>query len=107
MTPSPLKKKFDKMEYHSAEYDVFGFPKRMKQSGPNGQILKTDVRQPKDWAPLKERANGRRTKTQMLQQRKQEFRADPSYDLTGDGVVGSREYFIAARFDKGLKGKLT
>ena len=48
-----------------------------------------------------------RTQTQLLLARKDEFRADPSYDLNGDGAVGPREYFIATRFDKGQKGKLT
>ena len=62
---------------------------------------------PQNWAPIGHVGARRRTQTQLLQTRKDEFRPDPSYDLAGDGAVGPREYFIALRFDKGQKGKLT
>lgn len=71
------------------------------------QILSNFTEVPQNWAPLDRLGARRRTCTQLLQGRKDEFRADPSYDLTGDGAVGPREYFIALRFDQGQKGRLT
>lgn len=62
---------------------------------------------PPNWAPLSGVGARRRTQTQLFQSRKDEVQADPSYDLTGDGAVGPREYFLALRFDKGRKGRLT
>ena len=50
--------------------------------------------------------NRRRTKTFMDDQRKNELKADKSYDLNGNGGVNPREYFIAKRFDKDNDGKL-
>lgn len=35
-----------------------------------------------------------------------ERRADPSFDIDGDGIVSNMDLFIALRFDKDNDGKL-
>lgn len=44
--------------------------------------------------------------TNLKQKRKEEFKADISFDLDGDKVVSIRDYFIAKKFDKDGDGKL-
>ena len=43
----------------------------------------------------------------MVDMRKKEVLPGMSYDLDGDGFVGSRDYIVARRFDNGLKNFLT
>ena len=42
----------------------------------------------------------------MLEERKRASLPDISYDLNGDGIVTSKEYFLAQLFDKDKDGKL-
>jgi len=49
----------------------------------------------------------RKTQATLLEKRKSQMRAHPSYSIKGDGFVGHRDYFIARKFDKGHKGYLT
>jgi len=48
-----------------------------------------------------------KTRTELLESRKKCNVPDSSYDLDGDGVVGQREYFMAARLDKDVSGSLS
>lgn len=47
-----------------------------------------------------------KTRSELLAQRKEALKPDASYDLDGDGVVGVREYYFAARMDKDVSGQL-
>lgn len=47
-----------------------------------------------------------RTRSELLAQRKEAMKPDASYDLDGDGVVGVREYYFAARMDKDVSGDI-
>lgn len=47
-----------------------------------------------------------RTKTMLDVAMKRVNNADPSYDLDGDNVVSSHDYFLAKRFDLDKDGKL-
>ncbi len=53
-------------------------------------------------------ANGqpKRTKTEMLAERRAALRPDLSYDLDGDGIVGNRDYVISKLYDLDRDGKL-
>lgn len=46
------------------------------------------------------------TRTKLLEQRKKQRKAHPSFDIDGDGVVSSLDLFIALKFDKDKDGKL-
>jgi hypothetical protein len=48
----------------------------------------------------------RKTRTILLQERKQEKRPDITYDLDGDGVVNQRDLALAKHFDKDGDGRL-
>lgn len=48
-----------------------------------------------------------RSRSELLQVRKRSTIPDPSYDFDGDGVIGSRDYFIGRCFDKDADGRLT
>jgi len=48
-----------------------------------------------------------RTLSEMKAARRMGMRADPSYDLDGDGTVSQKDYFFAVRFDKDGDGNLT
>ncbi len=48
-----------------------------------------------------------RTRTQLMAARRASFVPDLSYDLDGDGVVGSRDYFVGRNFDKDGDDKLS
>ena len=50
--------------------------------------------------------NPNRSLTELEEKRKLNRRADPSYDLDGDGIVGSRDMLISKLFDKDKDGKL-
>lgn len=50
---------------------------------------------------------GYKTRTDLYAGRKAEQIPHISYDLDGDGVVGSRDYFIAKHFDKDNDDKLS
>jgi len=50
---------------------------------------------PKTWCPNDKQEEDKMTRAKLLHQRKIEFAPHPSFDLTGDGAVGAREYFIA------------
>lgn len=47
-----------------------------------------------------------KTRSDLLAQRKEAMKPDTSYDLDGDGIVGVREYYFAARMDKDKDGTL-
>ena len=49
----------------------------------------------------------KKTRTQLLENRRKEAIPDLSYDLDGDGNVGGRDYVVARRFDQGFKNYLT
>jgi len=87
--------------------DSFGFNREPNstQVGRFQENILADnaVALPKAWTTLTQV----KSLTQLQQKRKAEFKADPSYDLDGDGFVSSREYFIAKIFDKEKKGHLT
>lgn len=46
------------------------------------------------------------TRTKLINRRHLERRADPSFDIDGDGIVSNMDLFIALRFDKDNDGKL-
>lgn len=46
------------------------------------------------------------TQSKLLERRRAERAPDQSYDLDGDGLVCSREYFLAKRLDLNQDGKL-
>ena len=46
------------------------------------------------------------TQKKLLEERKTIDMPDPSFDLNGDGIVSSKEYVIAKRFDQDRDGKL-
>lgn len=48
----------------------------------------------------------RKTATKLSLQRKLDKRPDATFDLTGDGNVSQREFFVASKFDKDRDGKL-
>jgi len=48
-----------------------------------------------------------RTRSELLAMRKKCMVPDSSYDLDGDGVIGQREFYMAARLDKDASGTLT
>ena len=50
--------------------------------------------------------NPNRSLTELEEKRKLDRRADPSYDLDGDGIVGNRDMYISKLFDKDKDGKL-
>jgi len=47
-----------------------------------------------------------KTRSELLAQRKEAMKPDASFDLDGDGVVGVREFYFAARMDKDASGTL-
>ena len=49
----------------------------------------------------------KKTRTELLENRRKEALPDISYDLDNDGYVGGRDYVVARRFDVGLKNYLT
>ena len=83
-----------------------GFPiaRKLGAQAVNSSILKQDVSYPKGWATKP--GQSKMTRTTLLERRKDEVKADPSYDLTGDGTVGAREFFVARRFDSNKDGVL-
>ena len=46
------------------------------------------------------------TREEILKKNRKSGSPDMTYDLNNDGVISSREYFIARRFDKNKDGKL-
>ena len=50
--------------------------------------------------------NPNRTFAELEDNRKKAMKADPSFDLDGDGVVGNRDFLISKLFDKDGDGKL-
>jgi len=48
-----------------------------------------------------------KTRSELLEMRKKARQPDMSFDLDGDGCVGQREMFMAARLDKDVSGSLT
>ncbi|KAF4677995.1 hypothetical protein FOL47_006942 [Perkinsus chesapeaki] len=62
----------------------------------------SDVAPVDDW----EKAPKYRTRSEMLHQRRANLVPDISYDVDGDGVVGTRDYFISKHFDDDRDGKL-
>lgn len=83
-----------------------GFPiaRKLGAHAVNSSILKQEIAYPKGWATKPGEA--KMTRTTLLERRKNEVKADPSYDLTGDGTVGAREFFVARRFDSNKDGVL-
>ena len=47
-----------------------------------------------------------KTRTQLLEERRQAMLPHPSFDLDKDGIVGSQDLFLAKRFDKDGEGRL-
>ena len=94
-------------KYNSQKYNVGGFPipRKLGAQGVNSSILKQEISYPKGWAPTKP-GQSKMSRTTLLERRKNEVKADPSYDLTGDGTVGAREFFVARRFDSNKDGVL-
>ena len=62
---------------------------------------------PQNWFPNTKDPKHKKTRSSLLQQRKQENIPDKSYDIDGDGFVGSYDYLFARLFDKDCKGYLT
>jgi hypothetical protein len=48
----------------------------------------------------------KKTKTELLENRKASLRPDISYDLDGDGIVGNRDFVISKIYDVDCDGKL-
>ena len=46
------------------------------------------------------------TLNKLKENRKAKERADPSFDLDGDGAVGARDFYVASKFDKNKDGRL-
>lgn len=46
------------------------------------------------------------TKAELVEARKVADRADPSFDIDGDGHVSQKDYFLAKHFDLDKDGKL-
>ena len=46
------------------------------------------------------------TRTELMELRKKDNLPDISYDLDGDGVVSSKDYYLGKRFDLDKDGKL-
>ena len=57
---------------------------------------------PSDWTNIPKAS----TRTEMYEQRRRDNLPDISYDLDGDGVVGSKDYYLGKRFDIDGDGKL-
>lgn len=47
-----------------------------------------------------------KTRSELLAQRREAMKPDASFDLDGDGVVGVREFYFAAKMDKDVSGQL-
>lgn len=52
-------------------------------------------------------SSGFQTKTELVNRRRSDRLPHASFDLDGDGVVGTRDYRVAKLYDKEQKGRLT
>ncbi len=77
---------------------------RYKQAPPEND----HVGVPESWTARGTSAGAEnRTRTIVLEQRKNAALPDPSYDLDGDGLVSSHDYFLAKRLDRDQDGRLS
>ena len=98
---------FELEKYHSQKYNVGGFPipRKLGATAVNSSILKQEINYPKGWGTTNA-GEPKMSRTTLLERRKNEVKADPSYDINGDGTVGAREFFVARRFDSNKDGVL-
>ena len=61
---------------------------------------------PSWWFPNSKGQEHKRTRTQLLAERKRSRRPHPSYDIDGDGAVGHKDFFLANLFDRNKDGIL-
>ena len=71
----------------------------------NVQFDHSAVKIPSHWKKSA-KTNPHRSQTELEEHRKITYRADPSFDLDGDGTVGARDMRISNHFDKDGDGKL-
>lgn len=70
------------------------------------EILDADIKIPGNWGEGCNLKRDKMTRTRLIQQRIKARQPDPSFDIDGDGVISSRDFFISLRFDKDKDGKL-
>jgi hypothetical protein len=98
---------FDPKSHQPPRLNEFGFNKeyKAKMCDDGKNILgKEEHKVPTNWHDKP--GQSITTKTLLEGQRLGEKRADPSFDLDGDGHVGDRDYFLSKHFDKDGDGKL-
>jgi len=62
---------------------------------------------PSWWYPNENSHENKKTRTKLLNLRKEKRKPDKSFDIDGDGAVSHRDFFFANMFDQGKKGYLT
>ena len=108
-----VSKTFDKAQHHPYRLSGGGFNREVSMrdlvartsTAKNMQVDETAVKIPQHWR-RSTMTNPHRTQAELENNRKQGFKADPSYDLDGDGIVCNRDMRLSKIFDRDGDGKL-